>query len=263
MAARSAPRWAWIAGVSGILIALLVFAPARWLGAALSELSKGQVQVVNAQGTVWSGRGDLLLSGGEGSRGATSLPQGLIWKLRPSLKGGPGFTVSLRSPCCTDQPIIARVLPAASGGSLRFEAFSSRWPAGLLVGLGTPWNTLRMDGLLQLQTPGFTVALKDGRPRLAGTVLIEALDLSTRVSTLRPLGSYRVAVVGAADQDDATLTLSTISGGLQLQGEGQWVGGRLRFRGDAKAAPGQETALANLLSIIGRREGKRSLLTFG
>ena len=41
------------------------------------------------------------------------------------------------------------------------------------------------------------------------------------------------------------------------------MGGRLRFRGDARAAPGNETALANLLSIIGRREGTRSLLTFG
>ena len=65
------------------------------------------------------------------------------------------------------------------------------------------------------------------------------------------------------ESNEAHLALNTLNGGLVLQGNGQWVGGRLRFRGDASASPGNETALANLLSIIGRREGKRSVLTFG
>lgn len=119
-----------------------------------------------------------------------------------------------------------------------------------------------MDGQLLLQSPGFSVAWNSGRPSLQGQVVVEAHDLATRVSTLRPLGSYRVEINASAD-DQASLSLATLNGGLQLQGNGQWVGGRLRFRGDAQAAPGNETALANLLSIIGRREGTRSLLTFG
>ena len=93
--------------------------------------------------------------------------------------------------------------------------------------------------------------------------MIEGHDLATRVSTLRPLGSYRINIKARPQGDQATLSLTTLNGGLLLQGQGQWVGGRLRFRGDARAAPGNETALANLLSIIGRREGTRSLLTFG
>ena len=38
---------------------------------------------------------------------------------------------------------------------------------------------------------------------------------------------------------------------------------RLRFEGVASAAPEREAALANLLNIIGRRSGARSIITIG
>jgi general secretion pathway protein N len=59
------------------------------------------------------------------------------------------------------------------------------------------------------------------------------------------------------------LQLSTLQGPLQLQGQGQWLGKRLQFSGEASADPGSESALSNLLNIIGRRQGTRSLLTLG
>jgi general secretion pathway protein N len=37
----------------------------------------------------------------------------------------------------------------------------------------------------------------------------------------------------------------------------------MRFRGEARAAEGQEAALANLLNIIGRRQGATSLISIG
>ena len=263
MAAQKAARWAWIGAIAGLLTALLVFAPARWLGSLLAQLSGGKVQLVNARGTVWNGHGDLLLSGGEGSRGQTALPQGLRWRIGPGWSQGPVLRTTLSSPCCTERPVTIALKPGLGSALVHVDAFSSRWPAAMLVGLGTPWNTLRLDGQLLLQSPGFTVAWNNGRPRLMGDLVVEAHDLATRVSTLRPLGSYRIDLRALADRDEATVSLSTIKGGLLLQGQGQWVGGRLRFRGDARAAPGHELALGNLLSIIGRRDGQRSLLTFG
>lgn len=261
MAHTRAIRWTWL--IAGLALATVLFAPARWLGMGLEAASAGRVQLANARGTVWSGQADLLLSGGEGSRDQTALPQGLRWKLRPSWNSGPTLKARLTSPCCTEAPVTVRLRPGLDGVALQFGAFNSRWPAALLVGLGTPWNTLRLDGQLQLQSPGFTVAWHGGRAQLDGQLIIEGHDLATRVSTLRPLGSYRVEIQAQPPGDHATLSLSTLRGGLQLQGNGQWVGGRLRFRGDASAAPGNEDALANLLSIVGRREGARSLLNFG
>jgi general secretion pathway protein N len=74
------------------------------------------------------------------------------------------------------------------------------------------------------------------------------------------MGSYRITLAGGAQ---ASLRLETLEGSLQLSGTGQWVGQRLRFRGEARATPGREAALANLLNIIGRRSGERSLISIG
>jgi len=77
---------------------------------------------------------------------------------------------------------------------------------------------------------------------------------------LRPMGSYRLELTGG---EVPALALSTLQGPLQLTGSGQWVSQRLRFAGEASAAPDREAALANLLNIIGRRSGARSLITVG
>ena len=58
-------------------------------------------------------------------------------------------------------------------------------------------------------------------------------------------------------------TSSMLKRPLQLSGEGRWVGGRLRFTGEARSAPEHQAALANLLNIIGRRQGDRSIITVG
>jgi general secretion pathway protein N len=74
------------------------------------------------------------------------------------------------------------------------------------------------------------------------------------------MGSYRITVLGGTTP---TLQLDTLEGSLQLTGSGQWVGSRLHFTGTASAAPDREAALSNLLNIIGRRAGGRSIITIG
>jgi general secretion pathway protein N len=73
------------------------------------------------------------------------------------------------------------------------------------------------------------------------------------------MGSYRAALEGGLSP---TLLLTTHEGSsLLLSGSGRWNGAALRFDGEASAAPGREDALSNLLNIIGRRDGARSLIT--
>ena len=107
----------------------------------------------------------------------------------------------------------------------------------------------------------------------AGTVNATLQQASTRLSTIRPIGSYRVHLRGGkplganetpAQATPAELSLETLPGSsLQLTGSGQWVGGRLRFSGEAYAVPERAAALNNLLNIIGQRSGERSLITLG
>lgn len=262
------PRWparlAWLGALIGLTLALMLFAPARWLAQAVTSATGGQLQLVNARGTVWRGQADVLLTGGQGSQTQTSLPQGVRWRLSPTLLGGwPAMGLQLGMPCCTPEPLAITFGPRVGGAELRVNAFNSRWPADLLTGLGTPWNTLRMQGLLNLQSDGLTLRWHDGRGSLQGALALEALDLASRLSTLRPLGTYRMDLRADAGGNSPSLSLRTLSGRLQLQGEGQWVGGRLRFSGVAEASPDSEAALANVLNIIGRRQGPRALLNIG
>jgi general secretion pathway protein N len=177
--------------------------------------------LLNARGSFWQGQADLLLTGGAGSQTRAALPQGIRWQLRPGWdSGSPAMRLAMEAPCCTPEPMHLSLRPGVAGGSVSLAASRSQWPADLLTGLGTPWNTLRLEGRLQLETQGFTARWHQGRLGLEGALGLDAFDVASRLSTLRPLGSYRLELQAAGDGHTATLALSTHTGALQLQGQG-------------------------------------------
>lgn len=249
--------WAFVGALIGLFAAALVFAPAHWLSRTVERATGGRVILNDPRGTVWSGSAQLILTGGAGSSDATALPTRLDWRLRP---GWNGVQAQLASTCCTPAPMALSARWRWGGGTVAIEDKKSQWPAALLAGLGTPWNTLQIEGDLQLSTEGLSVEWAEGRLAVAGRAELQALRISSRLSTLRPMGSYRINLLGGATPQ---LQLDTLEGSLRLSGRGQWVGSRLRFTGEASAAPEREAALSNLLNIIGRRSGPRSIITIG
>ncbi len=260
LGARAPWGWAASGAVLGLLLAVLLFLPARWLAQAVRQASAGQVLLQDARGTLWNGSARLTLTGGLGSEAAATLPGRLQWRLRPVASTGVGLALQLSADCCLPQPWRWTLLPRWAGTRLSASDSTSQWPALLLAGLGTPWNTIAAQGQLGLSTRALELTWSAGRLQLAGSAQLDALEMSSRLSTLRPMGSYRVSVQGGNVPE---LRLSTLSGALQLSGQGQWVGGRLRFVGEAAAAPESQEVLANLLAIIGRREGARSIIKVG
>lgn len=257
---QASPPWRWaIAGaLLGGMVATTVFAPARWLAAALSQASGQQVQLVSAQGSVWAGSSQLVLSGGQGSTNAVALPGPVAWHIRPSWTG---LDIQITADCCTPQPLQLHAMPVGfKGVRLVLQDGQSQWPASLLVGLGTPWNTVQAQGQLSTSTQGFVVEVGPAGLSQTGRLQLDALNISSRLSTLSPMGSYRFTLVGGPSP---SLELTTLEGALQLNGQGQWVGQRLRFHGVASAAPDRVEALSNLLNILGRRDGARSIITVG
>ena len=257
--ASSAP-WGWaISGaLSGLLLALLLFAPARWLAALVHQASGEQVTLFAPRGGFWQGSAQLVLSGGPGSRDQVALPGAVTWRIRPTWTG---VALQLNAACCTPQALNISLTPAGWGGVLlRVADAQSSWPAGLLTGLGTPWNTVQVQGQLVASTTGFQAEWTQGKLKLSGRVQLDATQISSRLSTLQPMGSYRVTLLGGTSP---SLQVETLDGRLQLSGQGQWVGQRLRFEGVASATPENVEALSNLLNIIGRRNGARSIIKVG
>lgn len=259
--APAAPRAPWRWAVAGLLLgalpALLLWAPAGWLAAGVERASAGQLQLQQVRGTLWTGSGRLVLTGGAGSDDQAALPGRVHWQLRPAWGGA---LARIAADCCTSTPLELRAALGLGTLAIRLADGQSQWPADILAGLGTPWNTMQPQGRLQLTTSALSLHWSSGRMQLQGQAQLDALAMSSRLSTLRPMGSYRLVLQGG---DAPTLQLSTLDGALLLSGSGQWVGQRLRFTGEASAAPEREAQLANLLNIIGRRNGARSIITLG
>lgn len=235
----------------------LRFAPAQWIERAAFAASGSQLVLEDSQGTVWRGSARLTLAGGAGSRERVRLPGRIQWVVRPGLGT---LNVQLQADCCTRQPQILEFRPGWGQWSLNLLPGESHWPAEILAGLGTPWNTVQLRGDLRLSTPGLRMVSALQRVQFDGALTLEAPSLSSRLSTLRPLGSYRLQFRGG---EVARLELDTTQGSLQLQGKGQWTAGRLHFEGTANADAAHEAELSNLLNIMGRRNGAHSVISLG
>ncbi len=257
-ASRSPWVWAAMGALLGLIVVPVVMAPARWLTSTIEQASGGRIQLFDPRGSIWDGSAQLVLTGGVGSSDAVALPGRVSWHLRPIWRGG---TAHIVADCCTREPLALKITALGNEPiTATLTNSQSEWPAALLTGLGTPWNTIRPQGQLAVATHQLGVQWVDGRPLLMGDLQLDAVQISTRLSTLVPMGSYRVNLAGGAAP---SFQLSTVEGSLQLNGQGQWIGGALRFKGEASASPGRVEALSNLLNIIGRRDGARSTITVG
>lgn len=262
-------RWSIAGALIGIIGALILFAPASWLARALASATNDHLLIVDTRGSVWNGSGTLVLTGGTGSRDASALPGRLHWRMSPQLQGwGLGLQLAARQDCCINGDLLLGIQPGFGRLMISVDSradWLARLPAGVLSGLGTPWNTLQLGGSLRLSTRELRFESVQGRWRQFGNLQLDLSNLSSRISPVAPLGSYRLSLTAdPANPGVSTLHLFTLEGALQLSGAGTVSpGGKSRFTGEASAAPGREEALSNLLNIIGRRQGARSVLTIG
>lgn len=259
-------RWSIAGALIGLLGALVLFAPASWLARSLASATNGHLLIVDTRGSIWNGSGMVVLTGGSGSRDAASLPGRLHWRMRMNWTGG--LQLAAQQDCCINGELLMGIKPGLGRMAVSVDNRADwlvRLPAGLLSGLGTPWNTLQPSGSLRLSANELRLESVQGRWRQFGDLHLDLQNLSSRVSTVAPLGSYRFSIqADPGNPGVSTMRLSTLEGALQLTGVGTLSpGGKSRFTGEAAAAPGREEALNNLLNIIGRRQGARSVLTIG
>ncbi len=271
--ATTSTRWAWAGAGIGLVLAFITQAPAYWLTHAIEQASGERVLLPDAQGTLWNGSAQWVLNEGPLNIAATanmtrpanttSLPTRVTWQLGPHLDWANlrlSLSATVASACCTPQPVHVDVSPMWRGLRVQVSDHTSNWPASWLVGLGAPWNTVQPEGQMQLHTTQLQWVQQAGQEQLQGQAELQMQQFATRLSTLRPLGTYRLRIQGG---DTIALTLDTLEGSLLLQGTGQLLNGRVRFNGEASAAPDAQAALSNLLNILGQRQGAKSILKMG
>jgi general secretion pathway protein N len=258
----AARRGAAVGFVVGAIVFFIANIPAAWVAHAVAGATNQRLLLADARGSLWSGSARAVLTGGPQSRDASALPGRLEWSL--GLRSY-GFELKAQHACCLNGAVAVQVRPGI--GKLAYTlppglGWIGQWPTGWLSGLGTPWNTLQLGGAVRLLSPGMRLEAVQGRWRIDGRAEIELLGVSSRMTTLNTLGNYRLSI-SAAQGGTPRLQLSTQDGALQLSGEGSLGPAGLSFRGDARAEAADEPALNNLLNIIGRREGARSVISIG
>lgn len=229
-----------------VALTLAVCFPASWLGALVEQRTGGRLTLGDAQGTLW--RGSAFVGGAAGDNGPVTplLPGRFSWKVSPLALLGM-VEMQLENPEALAQPVTFR----GSWSQWQLSPSALLLPAEGLAGLGAPLNTMAPSGSMRLSWTSLELALAKRQLSVNGRTTLEMRDMASRLSSLRPLGSYALVLDWHGQQ--AQLTLNSVQGPLLLSGKGSLNNGRLQFSGQAEAAQGYEDALANLLTLLGQR----------
>jgi general secretion pathway protein N len=239
-----------------VAVAALVGAPASWADSLLSQFSGGRIRIAETEGNLWRGTGRLVLA--DPSSSVPWLTSGVVipgrsqWQIKPIrlLVGQLDAQLQLES---MQQPI------RLTGDRQRITGSAGmvNLPQLQLERLGSPWNTIAPNAALALQWEPFQI---DGG-KFLGKAVVSISQVSSALSPVKPLGSYKVDIDGQGNS--AKLSMTTTSGPLQLEGQGDWTArSGLRFTAYAQAQAEQER-LQPLLGLLGKRDGNRTVIKLG
>jgi general secretion pathway protein N len=222
------------------LLTLFVTAPAAILDWSLQRASQGKILLANANGTIWNGSAIPALRTSENR--FVTLPF-LHWE------------ISLQS--IFSGKILIRLLWDNQQSSQATEALLSfnqlelrhtllRLPARVLEEVSPILKAAQFRGELQIESSSLVFSKRG----MEGTALVDWRQASSALSPVAPLGDYHLELVGTGER--LNIALTTHSGMLFLEGEGNWLASRgLEFHGKAHATSGNNNNLADLLSHLG------------
>jgi general secretion pathway protein N len=219
---------------------LLVTAPATLLAKVVADASKGQLVLANASGTVWQGSAIPAIRQRSGSLLA-------LEKLHWDVALLPLFTGKITSQfrwdnVVQDSPMMATI----SFGQIELRNLVLPLYAGILGELSPLLQPVQLSGRMQIRSDQLTFS-KQG---MKGSAVAEWSDAGSVLSSVRPLGNYRINLAGAGERLD--IALLTTSGVLLLEGKGSFaVAQGLKFQGTARAAADSKGSLNELLSNFG------------
>lgn len=229
-----------------VAVTVLAFLPAAWLGPIVEQQTGGRLTLGDAQGTLW--RGSAFVGGAPGEGGSVTplLPGRFAWRLSPLVLFG-HVSMDLRNPRALAQPVHVQ----GSWSQWQVSPGELLLPAEGLAGLGAPLNTLAPSGTIKLSWNTLDLVRRQQAVSVVGRTVLSMTDMGSRMTPVKPLGSYEMAMDWHGQQ--ASLSLRTVRGALLLSGAGTLQDGRLSFSGQAEAAKGYEDTLGNLLNLLGQR----------
>jgi general secretion pathway protein N len=219
---------------------LIITAPASLLDSPLKSLVDDRLSLANCQGTIWQGSATPTLKIGKQSRMSLHT---LHWHIRPLAL----LTGQLKAALTWDD--MASITPTEMTISRKSVALSNlqlSLPAEIIGELSPFLKPAQLSGNLNIESRALTYS--DGQ--LQGNATARWNQAGSAMSTIHPLGDYRIDIEAAKNNLHATL--STLRGALLLDGQGNWSPAqKFHFNGTARAAPESQAMLSELLHHLG------------
>ena len=237
-------RWSLLAiGLSAYALALIATAPATLVDAGLQRASHGRLRLAEAQGTLWSGSGQIEI---RETGGRTGVAKALAWRVVPEslLRGHLVCEVGL-------DPSARRFPVTLSLSRIELANADISLPATVL-GLGVPkLAPLGLTGEVLIHVASLSIA----RGAMEGNATVRWRAAGSSLTPVSPLGDYEVRLDGEGMTIHAFLR--TIEGPLQLDGKGSWTqGDRPAFLAMARVPSQHQEQLAPLLRLIAVERGE-------
>lgn len=210
--------------------------PASLAAWALAQASGGKWSLVEQDGTLWRGSGQLAYQAQPGQW----LPASRVgWRLQPAA------LIKMK---------LAWQIQANGSQGLLWLAPRSMGAQGLALSLplqaltaSSPWQRIGLSGAANLQLT--ELIRRNGQWQGAAT--LQLAGVSAAIAPVKPLGDYLLQANAAGN--GLVLNLSSMDGALKLSGSGSWQPSKgLQLTGEAEAATEQAQALRPMLQLLGR-----------
>lgn len=236
-------RGAWLMLLLVGSASLLAHLPASLLDARLAAVSGQCWRLAAASGTVWQGEGQLMYVAASGE----VLPMSrLAWRWQPAALR----QLALGWQIDSDGTIAQARL---QWGGVAVENLQLQVPVAAVTAFSPRWHSARLGGVLQLHVPQWQLAGRE----VQGGATLGWQAASSPLSRLQPFGSYALDAQGQGSQ--VLLTLRTVHGPLQMQGQGSYSGNGLQFAGTAASEAADYEALKPVLLMLGQPNGPTSV----
>jgi general secretion pathway protein N len=222
------------------LLTVLITAPASLLDRGLQFFSQNRLLLANATGSIWRGSATPALRTREGH--FVTLPF-LQWKITLSSLFSGKIIAHLQ---WDNQPANAATEIVISMKQIELHHATLQLPARLLEESSVMLKPAQFRGQLQVQGEYLVLSNRG----MEGNVIVDWKQASSAISSIAPLGDYHLTLNGSGAK--INIGLSTLTGVLQLTGDGDWLAGRgLEFHGKAQASAGNQDNLRELLHHLG------------
>jgi general secretion pathway protein N len=239
-------RWL-LYGIFGLvfyLLFLIIEIPASWFAWGLNRYTQGTVRLDPTAGSLWGGKGRLVIYYPKTTPHDFGQTE---WGINPLWLFARRVQLSLQT---NHQEKRIKTTLGLARNSFLLKDTEAEVPAAFVAQLYTPLSLISPQGKVKISTKDLTLSPE----KVDGVATLEWLNAGSSLSSVQPLGDYRLEIIGA--EKNANLKLGTLRGDLEFMGQGQWQPqtGQVQINGSAlpRARAGE---LESMLNMIGRDQG--------